>query len=151
MYDVERDITWLNDANYAKTTGRTPDGQMSWNEAMSWVASLEYCGIRGWRLPTALNPGEITPYVGDNCIRGELGHFFDVASKLAAGSVNVENFSSWSIYWTSTEVSATEAFVFKLVGLHQGPLEKDFTIPMPDLVLAWPVHDGDVYAQVVPS
>jgi hypothetical protein len=69
IYDVERNVTWLKDANYAKTTGRTPDGQLLWDDAMSWIASLEYCGIAGWRLPTALDPGERTPYVGDDCIR----------------------------------------------------------------------------------
>jgi hypothetical protein len=52
---------------------------------------------------------------------------------------------------SSTEASATEAYAFKLVGLRQGPLEKRITIPVADLVLAWPVHDGDVYAQLAPG
>lgn len=55
IYDTERDITWLQDANYAKTVRRSPDGQLTWPEAMTWVASLSYRGIRGWRLPSALN------------------------------------------------------------------------------------------------
>jgi hypothetical protein len=151
IYDVERNITWLKDANYAKTTGRTPDGQLLWDDAMSWIASLEYCGIAGWRLPTALDPGDGTPYVGEDCIRGELGHLFYVASGMPPGSISVENLNSFSIYWTSTEASATEAYAFKLVGLRQGPLEKRITFPGADLVLAWPVHDGDVYAELAPG
>jgi hypothetical protein len=151
IYDVERNITWLKDANYARTTGRTPDGQLMWDDAMSWIASLEYCGIAGWRLPTALDPGDGTPYVGEYCIRGELGHLFCVTSGMPAGSIRVENSPSFSIYWTSTEASATEAYAFKLVGLEQGPLEKRITIPVGYPVLAWPVHDGDVYAQVAPG
>jgi hypothetical protein len=118
---------------------------------MSWIASLEYCGITGWRLPTALDPGDGTPYVGEDCIRGELGHLFYVVSGMPPNSIRVENLNSFSIYWTSTEASATEAYAFKLVGLRQGPLEKRITIPVADLVLAWPVHDGDVYAQLAPG
>ena len=47
--------------------------------------------------------------------------------------------------------SATEAYASKLVGLEQGPLEKRITIPLGYPVLAWSVHDGDVYAQVAPG
>jgi len=151
IYDLERDITWLKDANYAATIGRTPDGQLSWGDAMAWVASLEYCGIAGWRLPTALDPGESVPYVGQDCRRGELGHLFQAASRMPRDSIVAENFSSWSIYWTSTEASATEVFGFKLSGLEQGLLEKDLGLPTGNLVLAWPVHDGDVYALLDPT
>ena len=55
IYDVDRNITWLQDANYARTGGRSRDGQMTWDDAMSWVASLDIFGVKGWRLPTALN------------------------------------------------------------------------------------------------
>ncbi len=155
IYDVERDITWLKDANYAKTAGRTPDGQMSWNTAMAWVSGLAYHGISGWRLPTALDPDGSGPFVGSNCTRGELGHLFFVASLMPAGSVSAVDFNSFSIYWTSTEASPSEAYAFRLVGLRQGQLVKDPFAPDPalgappvltDVVLAWPVHDGDVAA-----
>jgi hypothetical protein len=56
LYDVERDLTWLQDTNYAKTSGHSPDGQITWDNAKRWVARLNYRGITGWRLPTALNP-----------------------------------------------------------------------------------------------
>jgi hypothetical protein len=74
IYDVERDITWLKDANYARTVGRSPDGQLTWNAAMSWVASLTYRGIGGWRLPTALNPDHSGPCTGNHCDQSEFGH-----------------------------------------------------------------------------
>lgn len=151
IYDVERDITWLKDANYARTMGRTPDGQLSWDAATSWVVNLDYCGIRGWRLPTALDPGEAVPYVGVNCIRGELGHLFDVAAKMPPGSISTENSEPYSIYWTSTEASATEAYAFQLANLRQGTLEKDLATAVAGLVLPWPVHDGDVRAQIAPG
>src|SRR3954451_14033182 len=55
LYDVERDLTWLQDTNYARTSGHSRDGQMTWDHAKAWVARLNYRGVTGWRLPTALN------------------------------------------------------------------------------------------------
>lgn len=52
-YDDVLDITWLADANYARTSGRDADGLMDWPTATAWVQNLEYYGITGWRLPTA--------------------------------------------------------------------------------------------------
>lgn len=57
IYDDVLKVTWLQDANFAKTSGYNGDGRMSWGEAISWVADLEYYdSVRGvtyddWRLP----------------------------------------------------------------------------------------------------
>lgn len=53
-YDTDLDITWLADANYAKTSGDDADGYMNWTTATAWAASLNPYGsnITGWRLPT---------------------------------------------------------------------------------------------------
>ena len=40
LYDVERDLTWPQDTNYAKTIGHSPDGQMTWDNARRWVGRL---------------------------------------------------------------------------------------------------------------
>src|SRR6185436_6873524 len=74
IYDSERDITWLQDVNYAKTSGHSRDGQMTWPAAMAWVKSLSYRGIRGWRLPNARNPDGRGPVLGNNAVGSELGH-----------------------------------------------------------------------------
>ena len=42
LYDVARDLTWLQDTNYAKTTGHSPDGQVTWDNAGPWVARLNF-------------------------------------------------------------------------------------------------------------
>jgi hypothetical protein len=52
IYDAELDITWLQDANYAQTSGYDDDGQMSWEDANTWAAGLVYGGYDDWRLPT---------------------------------------------------------------------------------------------------
>ena len=63
LSDVERDLTWLQDTNYARTIGRSPDGQLTWDDAKKWVAHLSYRGIKGGRLPTARNDDGSGPYV----------------------------------------------------------------------------------------
>ena len=62
IYDTVLDITWLQDANYASTTGAAPwGGVLTWADAMNWVSGLEYFDSeRGitwddWRLPTTVN------------------------------------------------------------------------------------------------
>lgn len=50
-YDTLLNITWLADANYAKTTGYDADGKMDWATANLWVSQLEIGGYDHWRLP----------------------------------------------------------------------------------------------------
>lgn len=58
LYDDVLNVTWLQDANYAVTSGYDADGRMTWNDAMTWAANLSYYdSVRGvtyddWRLPT---------------------------------------------------------------------------------------------------
>lgn len=60
LYDDVLNVTWLQDANYAKTSGYDVDGWMSWNEAQDWVADLVYydsvrkVAYSDWRLPRVL-------------------------------------------------------------------------------------------------
>ena len=70
-YDTELNITWLADANYARTSGHTrlafdPNthaqyteltyGRMYWDEAKTWVADLSFTDgtnvYDNWRLPS---------------------------------------------------------------------------------------------------
>lgn len=57
LYDPVLDVTWLQDANYAKTSGASSTGQLSWSDAVAWVRALSYPDplrrreIGGWRLP----------------------------------------------------------------------------------------------------
>ena len=156
IYDVARDITWLQDANYAKTIGHTKDGQMTWYQAMAWVKSLVYWGVPGWRLPSALNSDGTGPCIGTNCDDSELGFLFLVEGKTDVTGIHFTNFDGSAIYWNSTEASETEAFGWALTGTRQGTLLKDPFTPQefgpPPLlgpVLAWPVHDGDVSATIL--
>ncbi|HRH75403.1 MAG TPA: PEP-CTERM sorting domain-containing protein [Zoogloea sp.] len=58
IYDDVLKITWLKDANYAKTSGYDADGRMNWTEANAWANGLVYhdsvrnVDYSDWRLPT---------------------------------------------------------------------------------------------------
>lgn len=157
IYDSDRDLTWLKDANYARTIGRTADGQMNWYDAMAWVRSLSYRGVQGWRLPSALNQDGSGPCVGHDCSDSELGSLFLDTSRPRNPNVQAINFQNNAKYWNSTEASATEAYGFDLFSLRQGTLPKDpfsdeltrseFTLTGP--ILSWPVHAGDVSSTIL--
>lgn len=83
IYDSELDITWLQDANYALTSGYIPSGYgsdyggaMGYDQATAWVDSLTYGGYSDWRLPSAIsNGGNGTPIAG-YYTGSELDHLF---------------------------------------------------------------------------
>ena len=61
IYDSVLNVTWLKDANYAKTSGYGDgSGQMTWNQAKTWAANIEYFDtvrnvtLTEWRLPQIL-------------------------------------------------------------------------------------------------
>src|SRR3954453_1562889 len=154
IYDTERDITWLQDVNYAQAVRHSRDGQMTWPEAMGWVDSLEYRGIRGWRLPNARNPDGSGPVTRNNAIGSELGHLYLDVFLNHPGIVALKNGRVPCIFWTGTEANADEAYAFDLFTLRQGSLWKDPfaerfpNVPLSGPVLTWPVHDGDVAAEL---
>jgi len=53
IYDNVLNVTWLQDANYAHTSGYAgadSTGAMDWATAKTWAANLNYNGLTGWRL-----------------------------------------------------------------------------------------------------
>jgi len=52
IYDDDLDITWLQDANYAATSGYDVDGEMTWFDAVDWADQLTFSGYASWQLPT---------------------------------------------------------------------------------------------------
>lgn len=84
IYDDVLDITWLQDSNYAQTSGYHIDGHMTWGEANTWAAQLVYGGYDDWRLPSARLMNPAFPCFADDgsCDQGynittsELGHMF---------------------------------------------------------------------------
>ena len=117
---------------------------MTWYEAMPWVAGRL---LRSARLQdsSAFNLDRSGPCIGDNCTN-ELGRLLTTAKDVSA--VNFPDPFS-TIYWTATEASDEFVYGFKLAGLKQGKVEKAADTPVNVFVfLAWPVHDGDVAAEI---
>ena len=59
-FDTVLNITWLADANRAKTSGYDADGAMNWSAAQTWIGTLNtasYLGVSDWRLPTVTDTG----------------------------------------------------------------------------------------------
>jgi hypothetical protein len=52
IYDDVLKITWLQDANYAKTSGYEANGFMNYPDAKAWAEGLVFGGYDDWRLPT---------------------------------------------------------------------------------------------------
>jgi hypothetical protein len=63
VYDDVLNITWLGDANYAKTSSYDADGVMTWSAANTWAAHLVFhdsvrnVDYSDWRLPTVTDTG----------------------------------------------------------------------------------------------
>jgi hypothetical protein len=63
IYDDVLNVTWLQDARYAVTTGAAPFGSLTWQESKDFASNLTYFdSVRGvtyddWRLPVVFNSG----------------------------------------------------------------------------------------------
>jgi hypothetical protein len=111
IYDSTQNITWMQDRNYAQSSGYDADGRMTWVEASAWVESLAYGGFSDWRLPSAklngstgcqafgyfayqLCPGYIngTNDLSFNNTRSEVGHLYTELG-------NLSNYSPTGTYY----------------------------------------------------
>lgn len=152
IYDDDLNITWLQDANYAQTSGFDAGGLMSWFAAMAWAAGLSYFdSVRGvmytdWRLPTALNQDGTGP-CGFNCTGSEMGHLYYTEMRNSATGPFINLQPSISIYWSGTEYAPvpSSAWVFSFISGDQFANSKfnDY--------YAWAVRPGDVAAVPEPG
>lgn len=160
IYDDDLNITWLADANYAKTSGYDADGIMTWSDAMTWADNLVYGGYTDWRLPSALNQDGSGPCYGNYC-GSEMGHLYYVelggtyGSSILTGDPDVALFSNiqinpYDLYWSGTETSydTSQAWYFDFYWGSQGDVGKDTD---GNAVYAWAVRTGDVSPASVPE
>jgi hypothetical protein len=163
IYDTDRDITWLADANYGAgsfydTNEGYEDGLMSWASANAWATNLSYYdSVRGvtyddWRLPTTLYPDPScnTPGYGTNCTGSEMGHlFYDELQGIAGQSILVTHNSSFDLftniqpyrYWSTTE-SEPRSFNYEWYFDFSNGFQYDSHYA--NAGYAWAVRPGDV-------
>ena len=139
VYDSVQRITWLGDANWAKTSGFDEDGEMTWAEARAWTGRLTIGGFSDWRLPITSDE----TCRGAGCTNSEMGHLFDVEGVSSANPglfFNVQERQYWSRRSDSSEPDLAWYVHFGTGG--QGVTGKS------DSHIPWAVRDGDVGAEV---
>lgn len=145
VYDDVLDITWLLDANYAKTVNATEadsNGKMTWDNANTWAGELTFGGFNNWRLAS---------YDTGNSVKSELTHMFETNLGLTLGvNLSKETLQSksdpfgitnlfTSRYWFDNAASATNAWSFAFSnGTENANKLKT------DTYKAWVVRDGDI-------
>lgn len=156
IYDDVLDITWLQDANYAMTSGHDSDGLMNWDNAVAWADQLIYGGYEDWRLPDAHNQDGSGPDNGYNVTGSEMGHMFYNNLGGSSGSFpgadfidgNGDSVSFQNLqpadYWSGTERAAhpDRAWYFSFGYGYQYVALKVHTF------YGWAVRPGDVSTPV---
>ena len=146
IYDTVLDITLLQDANYAKTSGYSAANQyggMTWFEADAWAKQLSYGGYTDWRL---LNPERPFYRSSDGWNGGEFAQLFmgENISKSHPGPF----MNLGSIYWSNQYIKYPgweAAWTFNMTDGSHGPYGPNIEF------LAWAVRDGDVAATPIPG
>lgn len=136
-------LMWLQDANYAATSGYDSDGRMDWQAAGQWAQNLSFAGYQDWRLPNLDHTDPVC--TGQFCYEDELGRLFhDLGNEstwwpyLETGEfTHVQTALSTSGYWYSDAHStdADRAWDFWIYGGYQG------TNPISLDLYAWAVRD----------
>jgi hypothetical protein len=141
IYDDVQNVTWLQDMNYAATSGYHRNGLMEWKNATKWVANLDYQNLTDWRLPTS---DELVGFVAD----GEMGSVFydDLIDRnlfiFVAGSGIETQFTNPQDngYWTSTVATYGKHYRWTF-NMNNGAAD---WIDKKAARSAWAVMDGDI-------
>jgi len=138
IYDDDLNITWLQDANYADTSGYDDllygidtDGTMYWDDAVTWANNLIYQGYDDWRL--SYNPDICQSY---GCSASEMGHLYHIEG-ISASTPGIFLNVRPGGYWAGNERSPGEPYWF---GFADGGQGVDMQNPR---FYAWAVRDGN--------
>jgi hypothetical protein len=154
-YDTVLDITWLADADYAKTSGYDSNGKMTWQGAVTWADGLSFTDgtqvYDNWRLPTVVPEGGANP-------DSELSYMFHVNLgnlEYVKGGDNMGCYESGDdcvaevgpfinlqpeSYWTATAVEDSVRYRWSFDMESGRPDEEKMTKGL----YAWAVSSGDL-------
>ncbi|UOA09829.1 DUF1566 domain-containing protein [Methylobacter sp. S3L5C] len=143
VYDDVNNITWVADANLAKTSGYDRNGKMEWSTAVAWANGLDYAGYTDWVLPT-INQftnqlGPVLSKIGRG--NGDKDHSGDKDDSKYDLFTNVKN----DKYWSSEDAGKDKTRAFDIKGGKQSDekYNKD--------LYAWAVRSGDVATVPLPG
>ena len=157
IYDSTQNITWLQDANYAKSSGYSSSGSMDWGTANSWVQSLTLGGYSDWRLPTT-TPFDAPSNISIDQISSEMGHLLYTDLGFIFGSsilsnhnsnyslfINIQDNLYWSPKASNYNYGPFGGVVFNINSGSLTYLDKNAQ------TYAWAVRSGDVATVPVPA
>lgn len=170
VYDSDRNITWLANANLAATetfgvSGINFTGHMTFAQAHDWIAGMNaanYLGFSNWRLPNVLQPdptcsGQYTSgSAGFNCTGGELGHlYYEELGGQADEYLSTTHNSNFDLFqnignlYTYAQADSLASWDFIFNSTSNGGWQGRAALGS-NAFLAWAVHDGNIGATVVP-
>ena len=156
IYDNDLNITWLQDANFAKTSSYDADGRLNWAAANAWAEQLTIAGISGWRLP-GLTDSNV--YVGANSSNSELAHlFYDELGGQAEADLAVQHNGNYalfnnlqsSVYWQKDQLAIAPGLALGWGFVMGGGVLSGYQNLYNESseFHAWAVHGGDIGAIV---
>lgn len=141
--DIDTELMWLQDGNYANTTGYDNAlygydtlGGMTWDDALTWADNLTYAGYDDWRLPITFDQS----CSGHDCTNSEMGHLYYLEDTSLSNPDPFYNLSSFS-YWSSTEVASNANYAWSFWFFNG--LQSDFHLKgyiAEHANVAWPVR-----------
>jgi MYXO-CTERM domain-containing protein len=144
IYDSARGITWLQDANYARTSGFDADGQMNLAVARSFANNLVYSGFDDWLLPrvhsgsyehdleTLLEVSLLNPHNGTTPLPNP-GPFVNFETQIGYWHPGAGAWSTQTWYWIYDDPWQSHGHYYGELG--------GYYIP-------WPIRLGDVQGQI---
>lgn len=120
--DTDTNLMWLQDANYAVTSGYVAGGT-DWYTATTWADQLIFAGYDDWRLPSADSDCGFSY----NCTNSEMGHIYYTELSNPAEGPRVNDGDFYNIqtaYYTSTGAGPNVIYGFYTDIGWQGQLGK---------------------------
>ncbi len=168
VYDTDQNLTWLQDANYAQSSGDDADGIMTWVEAVAWADNLVYEGYSDWRLPAMVDTGTLGcnySYNGTDCgynvatTTSELAYLYEI---ILTNTPYLDTSGNPAPGWNFTPNNSADGVTFDnlqsddyWLGIEYAPDTADawyfstreglqFSYPKSYELYAWAVRSGDV-------
>lgn len=115
-------LMWMQDANYAMTSGFDADGQITQAQALSWASSLTFAGYTDWRLPVTFQNAAGGGGYNSNSEMGDL--YYNALGNTAGSFVNAGSFFNIMPYWYWTSVDFVDpnfVMVFSFLDIPTSP------------------------------
>lgn len=157
VYDTDRDITWVADANLCLALGNCVNGNveggMRWVDALKWAYELDYLGYRDWRLPSSLELDGSGPCQG-YCSGSEMGHVFYMELDGTAGApltnfgpftnIQIGEYTQIKRYWSREHIGINSPVAARTFNFQSGQQGLEVFGGDDDFLFAWAVRDGKI-------